>query len=215
MRRHDLIYVCSAAWRSLLKRREDLAAEPLVASWVDRGWPLIGRRALPGEDDGLALGLPLPPFAGKKRLGLLMRAEDIVTIASPPSLGSVRETAPSAWRPTLDALCEFAARNFVDARVYGSLAWQVLTGLQYLSETSDLDLILNMYHRASVGDIAAGIAAIETSAPMRIDGEVIRDDGAAVNWREIHAGPREILVKSADGVFLLDVNAFHVTQAAL
>ncbi len=67
-RRHDLIFVSPVAWRSLLKTRDDLAGEPLVIEWVDRGWPLVARRTLPGEADGLPLGLPLPPFAGKRRL---------------------------------------------------------------------------------------------------------------------------------------------------
>jgi phosphoribosyl-dephospho-CoA transferase len=70
LRRHDLVYVSSSAWRSLLKTRDDLAGEPLVVRWVDRGWPLIARRALPGEAAGLPLGLPLPPFAGKRRISL-------------------------------------------------------------------------------------------------------------------------------------------------
>ena len=50
----------------------------------------------------------------------------------------------------------------------------------------------------------ADLAAIEAAAPMRLDGELVRDDGAAVNWREFHAGAREILVKTIDGVALLD-----------
>ena len=43
---------------------------------------------------------------------------------------------------------------------------------------------------------------------MRLDGELIRDDGAAVNWRELHTGAREILVKTLGGVALLDASHF-------
>jgi len=39
---------------------------------------------------------------------------------------------------------------------------------------------------------------------MRLDGELVRDDGAGVNWRELHSGARELLVKTTDGVALLD-----------
>src|SRR5258705_13058218 len=69
---HDVIFVSPVAWRSLLKTRDDLAGEPLVIEWVDRGWPLVARRTLPGEADGLPLGLPLPLFAGKRRLWVLI-----------------------------------------------------------------------------------------------------------------------------------------------
>ena len=43
---------------------------------------------------------------------------------------------------------------------------------------------------------------------MRLDGELVRDDGASVNWRELHTGEREVLVKTTDGVTLLDANHF-------
>ena len=43
-------------------------------------------------------------------------------------------------------------------------------------------------------------AAASIRPPMRIDGEVVRADGAGVNWRELWSGTREVLVKSAAGV---------------
>ena len=39
---------------------------------------------------------------------------------------------------------------------------------------------------------------------MRLDGELIRRDGAAINWRELRTGTGEILVKTLGGVALLD-----------
>ena len=43
LRRHDLIFVSPVAWRSLMHTRHDLAEEPLLLGWVDRGWPLGAR----------------------------------------------------------------------------------------------------------------------------------------------------------------------------
>ncbi len=54
-RRHDLVFVSPEGWRAVLATRCDLAAEPLIALWVDSGWPLIGRRPEPGEMQGVAL----------------------------------------------------------------------------------------------------------------------------------------------------------------
>jgi phosphoribosyl-dephospho-CoA transferase len=207
-RRHDLIYVSPAAWRSLLATRGDLAADPLVARWVDNGRPLIGRRAMPHEVRGVALGLPLPPFAGKRRLSFLMRPEDIVSIAPPPTLSLASRVAPRAWRPTLDAFEELASQHCLEARVFGSLAWRALTGLDYLTDRSDLDLLLHVRRDTDLVRLAADVAVIEATAPMRLDGEFVRADGAAVNWREFHAGAREILVKTVGGVALLDTSLF-------
>lgn len=208
MRRHDLIHVSPRGWRSLVAARDDLAADPLVARWGDRGWPLIGRRALPGEAHGVALGLPLPPFAGKRRLSFLVPSGDVASSAPPLALRSARSAAPPAWGPTLGRLDDLAARHSVEVRVFGSLAWQALTGLNYLTERSDLDVLFHVRRDTDLSRFIADLAAIEADAPMRLDGEVVREDGAAVNWREFHSGAREVLVKTIEGVALLGASLF-------
>ncbi len=212
IRRHDLIFVSRAGWRAMLATRPDLAADPLVATWVDKGWPLVGRRALPDEGGGAPLGLPLPPFAGKRRISILMPPDDIVCTAPPPVLSVVRWAAPRAWRSTLDGLEDMAARHRTDVRVFGSLAWQALTGLDYVTGRSDLDVLLPLHRDTDLGRVVADMAAIEAAAPVRLDGELIRDDGAGVNWREFRGGARDVLVKTAGGVALLDASRFLLAE---
>jgi phosphoribosyl-dephospho-CoA transferase len=214
MRRHDLTFVNPSAWRSLLATRADLAGDRLVARWVDSGWPLIGRRAMPGEVHGVALGLPLPPFAGKRRLSFLMQPQDIISTSRPLALSSASRGAPREWWSTLDALAALASQHLVEARVFGSLAWRVLTGLDYLTDRSDLDLLLQVDRDTDLPRLAAGVAAIEAAAPMRLDGEFVRDDGAAVNWREFHAGAPQILVKTVGGIALLDTGLFLLGETS-
>ena len=208
MKRHDLVFVRLTAWQNMLEKHGDLAGDPLVAGWVDSGWPLIGRRSLCNEAQGVALGLPLPPFAGKRRLAFLFQPAEILSITPPLALGIATQAAPPGWQPALDALGELATRYSVEVRVFGSLAWRALTGLDYLTANSDLDLLLHVRRDTDLQCLAADIAAIEAAAPMRVDGEFVRDDGAAVNWREIHAGARELLVKSAGGVAMIGADLF-------
>ncbi len=196
----------------MLATRNDLAADPLIAHWVHRGWPLIGWRIMPDEGEGVALGLPLPPFAGKRRLSFLVEPKDIVAITPPPALRAVRREAPSAWLPALDGLEALASQYSVDVMVFGSLVWRMLTGLDYLAEGSDLDVLLYVDRNTDLVRLAAGLAQIEAAAPVRLDGEFIRNDGAAVNWREIHAGTGEILVKTNGGVALLDPKLFLAAE---
>ena len=208
IRRHDLIVVSPAAWSSLLQTRNDLRGEPLIVDWADRGWPLVVRRATPCEKDGLALGLPLPPFAGKRRISLLMRLEDITAKAPPLELRAAMSAAPQPWRHTLDELASLASRRGVEARIFGSLAWRALTGLDYLSAGSDLDFLLPLPCESDLARLTTELVAIEAAAPMRLDGELVREDGASVNWRELHSGAREVLVKTTDGVTLQDTSYF-------
>ena len=208
VRRHDLIFVSPVAWHSLLKMRDDLAEESLVVDWADRGWPLVARRAVPGDTVGVALGLPLPPFAGKRRLSFLMQPGDLVSTAPPLELSATIDAAPELWRRTLNQVADLASRHGVEARVFGSLEWRMLTGLNYLTASSDLDLLLPIRRSSDLAQLTTDLAAIEAAAPMRLDGELVRDDGVGVNWREIHAGAREVLVKSTGDVALLDTNLF-------
>jgi phosphoribosyl-dephospho-CoA transferase len=208
MKRHDLTFVSPRGWRTILAVRGDLAAEPLVASWADNGWPLVARRPLPGEGQGVALGLPLPPFAGRRRLSFLLPPEEIVAVGSPLSLNACRTAAPRSWGPTLDRLHVLAERHAVEARVFGSLAWAALTGLDYLADRSDVDLLLPLQPHTDLFSLADGMAAIDATAPMRLDGEFVRPDGVAVNWREVREGSPQILVKSMAGVGLLDMAHF-------
>jgi phosphoribosyl-dephospho-CoA transferase len=198
-RRHDLIFVSPVAWRSMLKTRDDLAGEPLVVGWVDRGWPLVAR---------LPLGLPLPPFAGKRRLSVLMPPDAIVSTASPPELSAAVSAAPKRWQHSIDEVVSLASRHGVVARIFGSLAWRTLTGLDYLTDGSDLDLLLPLPRGADLVRLTSGLAAIEATAPMRLDGELVCSDSAAVNWRELHSGAREVLVKTTGGVALMHASAF-------
>ena len=213
LRRHDLIFVSPVAWRSLLQTRDDLTGEPLIVDWADRGWPLVARRAMPCERDGVALGLPLPPFAGKRRISLLMQPEDIVSTALPLELRAAISVAPEPWQQTLKDIAGLASRQGVEARIFGSLAWRILTGLDYLTAGSDLDVLLQFSGKRDLARLTGDLAAIEAAAPMRLDGELVREDGASVNWRELHAGEREVLVKTTDGVTLLDANHFLSGEA--
>jgi phosphoribosyl-dephospho-CoA transferase len=156
----------------------------------------------------VALGLPLPPFAGKRRICLLMRFEDIVGEAPPLEVRAAMRVAPEPWRHTLEELASLGSRRGVETRIFGSLAWRALTGLDYLSAGSDLDFLLPLPCESDLARLTTELAAIEAAAPMRLDGELVREDGASVNWRELHTGEREVLVKTTDGVTLLDANHF-------
>ncbi len=92
--------------------------------------------------------------------------------------------------------------------MFGSLAWRAITGLDYLTDRSDLDLLFYVHRDTDLVRLAADSAEIEATSPMRLDGEFIRYYGAAVNWREFHVGGRDILVKTIDRVAVFDRSFF-------
>ncbi|TXM70474.1 malonate decarboxylase holo-[acyl-carrier-protein] synthase [Methylobacterium sp. WL12] len=201
IRRHDLFVVAPEAWHRLLAGRPDLDGVPHVATWARDGRPVIVRRRFPGEGDHLPAGLPLPPADGKRRIGLAVPWTD-ATPSPPVTLAAARPAAPPAWHPTVDAVLALAAEYGVVPQVFGGLLWQRLTGLAYLSTTSDLDLLWPVPVTRRLLD---GLATIDANAPMRLDGEVVLPDGAGVNWRELRDTPPggSVLAKGLDRVALV------------
>jgi phosphoribosyl-dephospho-CoA transferase len=219
-RRHELLTVAPSLWRSVLASRPADAAAPILVAWADNGWPVIVRRRMEGDrPDGLPVGVPLPPAAGKMRIALTVPDQAVLARSSPPSLVAVSHAVDPAWEPTIRALIALGARYAVSPAAFGSLLWQYQTGLPYLSPRSDLDVLWPIPADCKIGALVAGIAAAERAGPMRIDGEVVLPDGEAVNWRELHValnqdGPRQVLAKSIGGVRLLDISCARATGRA-
>lgn len=184
----------------MLANQRDHVALPLVADWAERGWPLVVRRPVCADLPGsLPVGLPLPPALGKLRLAFLVPQGAVVEHRAPPLLADAAPVAPAPWRATIAALLRHDPRT----RCYGSLAWQHLTGLDYLTPSSDLDLLWTVPDRQAADALVTTLAAIDSAAPMRIDGEMVAAQGQAVQWREWASGAGEVLVKSAEGAGLM------------
>jgi phosphoribosyl-dephospho-CoA transferase len=202
LRRHQLVGVHPTAWKLLLRARPDLAGEPLLQDWATLGRPLIVRRRGPLDGDGVLLGLPLPPSAGKRRIAVEMRAAAIVSVRSLPSVSDVLGAAPVAWQPCLQELTHLTRAYDVRAGVFGSLGWQWITGLTYLGQQSDIDIAWTLPRPDRLEEFLGRLADIDARAPVRLDGECVRADGAGANWRELHAGGTELALKTASQALL-------------
>lgn len=212
-RRHDLLYVEPDVWALVLGRCPATTELPLLKHWVDQAWPVIVRRRAAGEDAGLVpVGVPLPPAAGKGRIALLIPPHCVVQCSAPRALRVAATVARSEWHSTIAALLSLGGRIGVEPVVVGSVLWEHLTGLTYVSPQSDLDVLWPVPARFDVLSLLSSIASIQRDAPMRIDGEIIFADGSAVSWRELwmahHAtGPATVLAKTMETVRLLEIGS--------
>ena len=100
-------------------------------------------------------------------------------------------------------LCsDWRNKTGVEPRVFGSLLWQHLTGLSYLSAGSDLDLLWPVADEATATWLARRLSVIEQGSPVHCDGEILLPDGSGVHWREWDASPAQVLVKTSSGTQL-------------
>lgn len=215
LRRHDLVRVDPAAWAALLAGRPDLAEVDGLAVWAKRRHPLVVRRRTVLDPAGqVALGLPLPPNLGKRRIALATERSAILEVCRFPALRAIVGAAPASWQSTVEAVLRLAGTVGIEPLVFGSLAWSVLTGLDYLGTDSDLDLLWPIGWGQDVSDLLEGLQRMESAAPVRLDGEILDPQGRGVNWRELAAGAPEILVKSLASVELVPARHFACSRAA-
>ena len=156
-----------------------------VAAWLESDRPLVVARQ-PGSmvPDTISLGLALPPAQGKRRIALSVAAHDIARHTRPLLFADTITHAPAEWQPALAELHDAAINIDIELRVFGSLAWQALSGLPYLTPRSDIDLL---WHARSQAQLQQGIELLarwEQSSGLRADGEVLFGASSAVSWRE-------------------------------
>ena len=215
--RHDLLWLTASGWQALMAQGPDLAD---LARWRDADRPLVVRRSEPGLPPGaISIGLPLPPAAdgSKRRFGGHVQPDQVARRQRPLTLAQVAASAPPHWQRAIAALLADTPADpragamadvMVDSpplRCFGSLAMQAVTGLPYLTDASDLDLLLQP---RSVAQLDAGLALLRRHRDhLPLDGEIVFPHGAAVSWKEWLAAPAggdaRLLVKSMDGVALV------------
>jgi malonate decarboxylase holo-[acyl-carrier-protein] synthase len=205
LERHTMVKTSAAAWTAVMARHPEFSENAIIEGWVRAGRPLIVRR--PGCSDPagqIPLGLPLPPSHGKRRIAVAIEADEIIEQKPPPLLADAASSAPAAWQDTIDRLVRLCPQT----RTFGSLAWQHLTGLLYLTDHSDLDLLWRVGASKQASTLPLEIAGIARQAPMRLDGEIICAAGG-VQWRELTgADSDDVLVKGLSGVHSMTRAAF-------
>ena len=157
-----------------------------VAAWLAADWPLVVARQPCGDvmPDNIAVGLALPPVQGKRRIALSMTPQDISRHSQPLLLAEALAHAPVEWQPALAKLDAAATDIDLELRVFGSLAWQALSGLPYLTPQSDIDLLWHPYSNAQLQQGIELLARWEHDSGLRADGEVLFGGNSAVSWRE-------------------------------
>jgi phosphoribosyl-dephospho-CoA transferase len=183
--RHVLVWLREAGHAALIAQVENDTQREFGCTWLAEKRPVVVSRQSEGiSNELLAVGLALPPSLGKCRISLKLSRADITTVAPPLQLAQVILHSPAEWQAALQKL-DHAAKNIgITLRVYGSFSWQSVSGLSYVTATSDIDLL---WHAHSPTQLQQGIALLsewEKTSGLRADGEVLFGDDHAVSWRE-------------------------------
>ena len=188
--RHDLVWL-DPTWREALLAPLAPEDEAAVAGWVDRGRPaVVGRRVAgrPRADGPLGSGAALP--GPGRRLGFQVSVRGGAPAGRPPLRlpRGDRPRAAASGGPSCSASTRPLLTRRHLRRVYGSLAWQHLTGEPYLRPGSDVDLLLACWEP---GSSALGLRCSSSWEAHRGDGRLDAEVRAAGGRRRrlARAGP--------------------------
>lgn len=194
LQRHDLVLVKSTITE----------IDPAITAWAAAGRPLIVTRQdplIPAGQIDLALVLPGNDKA-KSRLKCRIQQQDIVSIQAPILLKTVAQRLDDSHLQAVDKACSDA---HLTPRVYGSYAWQALTGLDYISPASDLDLLFTVNSATELMQLKAHLPHILSAAPLRLDGELLFAGTHAVAIEEFLSDAASVLCKTLTTVSLCQI----------
>ncbi|GAB3051848.1 malonate decarboxylase holo-[acyl-carrier-protein] synthase [Stenotrophomonas tumulicola] len=192
MHRHDLAWIePHATWTALLPQ-----SDARLRAWARARLPLVVARRDPAVDGALLrLGVPLPLAEQRQRLALRIDPAQVLRHSPPLTLEAVIAAVSAPWRTPLQALLRRCSVQ-PPPRVFGSFAWQALTGLDYLHAGSDLDLLWDVASHDQAKGIARLLHAWESEHGLRADGELRFPGARSVNWREYAGTTTQVLVKA-------------------
>ena len=187
LRRHQLAYLTTAGWMDTLRRPMEADVATHLQRWAERDLPLVvAKQFESGAPDTIALGWTAPRMCANRRVAVGVAPAGIARFDEfPPALDAV-DLLPAGARSCIESLLRALIALGTMPRVYGSYGWQRLSGLAYVHERSDLDLWLGVRDLAQADAAVTGLQAGELGA-IRVDGELVGPDGAAVAWREYRA----------------------------
>lgn len=201
--RHTLVWLRPECHAAVAAQVGDDEMRQYAETWLAADRPLVVARQPCGEAPSgtaatIATGLALPPALGKHRIALNVAMSDIARYTPPLRLADALAHAPAEWQSALAGLDAAAMDIGIELRVFGSLAWQALSGIRYLTPRSDIDLLWQPHSNEQLQQGIALLARWEQDRGLRADGEVLFG-GDAVSWREWatlkSGGDQRVLVK--------------------
>ena len=172
-----------------------------LRGWIAQGRALVATRRDPSIAAHCALGVALPLDRDRRRIALVVEPRAILRVAPPLTLDAI-DDAPTTWRPALSDLHDRMERQGGVFHVYGSLAWQAISGEPCVRADSDVDLLWTAGDVAQVERVLRLLEDWQRDTGLRADGELLLPRGDAVAWREIGSASDRILVKHRDRVSL-------------
>jgi phosphoribosyl-dephospho-CoA transferase len=220
LQRNQLVWLSEAGWQQQLARPWDAQARSILAHWHAEQLPLVVCRQRVPQNSGnailgsVSLGLPAPLQWERRKLALELPLSAIARSGVFPLLRHIALSPTDAAQVQTLLLHTDALQ--VPVQVYGSHAWQWLSGLTCVRASSDMDLLVPVPDLDTAGQIVWLLQGLQLEC--RVDGELVFPGGWAVAWREyaqlIGGRAAQVLVKHRSGLQLLNMSQLRACLSA-
>ncbi|MGA3174301.1 MAG: malonate decarboxylase holo-[acyl-carrier-protein] synthase [Syntrophorhabdales bacterium] len=214
-KRHTLVDVSDAGRRAILDElagncpgwrsyREKVARVLLPELAGARIPGIVRREDGPPREACVPVGFSDPRSTKGRRLRIaaFARLKDVAAVTSPYDVLSFPVPRRTASTAALEVAKAKAASLGLVMGVWGSAAMELYTGLPYIGQASDLDLIVAAAPREKLSDFAWQIESIGERFGLRIDVEVDLTNGYGVQLKELLGSGRTVLGKGISAVAL-------------
>ena len=216
LRRHDLAYVGD---RAVVCTESGHPLPPLLQTWllewITAGKPLVVTRQKSSPDvtqPQIQLGAALPLRLGRAKVACSVAGASLARITPALSTERVSGVLPARDRRALARLSGLAESLGIALGVYGSTAWECLSGESCRRSDSDVDVICDVERRDALEPWLCAMEAAARVMEDHLDGEIRFPGGDAVAWRELARaglahGEMRVLVKSSHSVAFATVGS--------
>ena len=190
LQRNGLVWLTTSGWDRVLASDWDVQAFGILQHWALRALPLVVcRQRVENFPPTISLGLPAPSVWDRRKLALEVTPDEVDRAGWFPTLEQLKQLEQfeqfeprEAFAAAINEIRSNASGFNGSIQVYGSFAWEALTGMSYVRPNSDLDLRVEVPDREIAVAVARALNAL--LLPMRVDGELAFPDGSAIAWRE-------------------------------
>ena len=209
MERHGLVWLTETGWQSAIQTLNP-HFHKILKQWSARNWPVVVRRSDPTTPpEEIYVGISLSPVQRgfKEKIGFKILKEQISKYQQLLPLEDIISYAPLKWQAKLHRMVQDFKNKGISVYVYGSLAWQAMTEQGYLTQESDVDILLFPKTRLEYDTSMSILKNYGRYIPL--DGEMCFPSGHSVAWKECIKAQIEfklVIAKKNKAVELLSID---------
>lgn len=213
-RRHDLLKISfegrSRIFRELMESRDALPVEILSDTLLTLSGksciPATVRRGERPQEGYINAGFVSCHLinGSKAKIACVVSESEVTDVISPYILPFCEYEARNKCLKALKAAASLPEAGSGKIGITGSAAMEIVTGLRYTNDESDLDIIINDGSLKEIFEIYKNLIHIGQQYDVSIDMEVQLDNGYGIKAKELFIGSYTLLGKGLYDVQLLE-----------